>query len=108
MRHYTVEELPEVKADLRALNNSQLVQVEKAIKKVLQNPLPKTEGGLGNPLGNKGGFNLTGLCSIKLRKLGIRVIYDIVRINGVMRIIVVAARADGEVFRLAAKRTGRD
>jgi hypothetical protein len=41
---------------------------------------------------------LTGLCKIKLKKLGIRIIYELVRKGKLMEIIVVAARADDEVY----------
>ena len=92
-------------SDLSALDGSQRKQVLAAIKKVSENPLPKNEGGMGNPLGNKHGSNLTGYCKIKLLKLGLRVVYEVVRIDNVMKIIVIAIRSDDEVYRLAAKRT---
>ena len=50
--------------DLKQLDNHQRRIVQKAILKVLQNPLPFTEGGLGIPLGNKYDYNLTGYCEI--------------------------------------------
>ena len=66
--------------------------------------MPKSEGGYGNPLGNKQGRNLTGLLKIKLKKLGIRVVYDLIRDKKEMRIIVIAARADSEVYTVAGSR----
>ncbi|MDR2167599.1 MAG: hypothetical protein LBE35_07105 [Clostridiales bacterium] len=66
--------------------------------------MPKNEGGYGNPLGHKYGMNLTGLCSIKLHKLGIRVVYKVIRVGNIMKIIVVAARADEKVYRIAHRR----
>jgi len=107
MKH-KIEYTEESKSDLKKLNESQRKIVRKAIDKVAQNPLPKNEGGYGNPLGNKGGYNLTGLCKIKLLKLGIRVIYKVIRTDKIMKIIVIAARADDEVYDLAAKRTGEE
>ncbi|MDR3148559.1 MAG: type II toxin-antitoxin system RelE/ParE family toxin [Oscillospiraceae bacterium] len=104
MNTWEVEFTAEAVKDRDALNSSVRNQVYKAIRKVSQNPLPKNEGGYGEPLGNKQGHNLTGLCKIKLLKLGIRVIYKAVRENGVMKIIVIAARADDEVYEIAAKR----
>lgn len=41
---------------------------------------------------------------IKFKDLGIRVVYKIVRVEGVMRIIVVSARTDEQVYKGAAKR----
>ena len=90
--------------DLRALDGGQRKAVLKAITKVSQNPLPAREGGYGKPLGNKHGFDLTGLCKIKLVKEGIRVVYALIRTETAMKIVVIAARADDEVYELAAQR----
>ena len=62
------------------------------------------EGGYGKPLGNKIGINLTNLMKIKFRDLGIRVVYKIERIDGIMKIIVISARTDEQVYKEAAKR----
>jgi len=105
--NYIYEYSDDAKKDLAEFNKSQIAQIEKAIEKVLTNPLPQNEGGYGKPLGNKQGKNLTGLCKIKLKKLGIRVIYELVRKDEIMEIIVVAARADEEVYDIAAKRIKR-
>ena len=94
----------EAKADLRDLDGSQRKAVLKAITKVSQNPLPTSEGGYGKPLGNKHGNDLTGLCKIKLVKEGIRIVYALIRTETTMKIIVIAARADDEVYELAAQR----
>lgn len=67
--------LPEAAKDLKNLAGNQRLMVIKAIGKVLQNPLPVTEGGYGKPLGNKQGSDLTGFLKIKLRDAGIRVVY---------------------------------
>ena len=76
----------------------------KAINKVAENPLAQAEGGYGKPLGHKGSTNLSGYYKIKLLKLGLRVVYKVIRENSVMRIIVVSARADDEVYIVAQKR----
>ncbi|MDR3289049.1 MAG: type II toxin-antitoxin system RelE/ParE family toxin [Peptococcaceae bacterium] len=94
--------------DRRELDGSVRKQVDKAIYKVAKNPLPKSEGGYGEPLGSKHGKNLTGLLKIKLTKLGIRVVYKLVREGGIMKIIVVAARADDEVYEIADSRKERE
>ena len=99
--HYT----DEAKTDLRDLDGSQRKSVLKAIKKVSQNPLPVNEGGYGKPLGNRHGKDLTGLCKIKLMKEGIRVVYALVRTETTMKIVVIAARSDDEVYEAAAQRT---
>jgi len=101
---WQVEYLKDAVDDMKQLDHAQRVQVVKAINKVAVNPLPQAEGGYGKPLGNKGTTNLAGLFKIKLLKIGIRVVYKLVREDAVMKIIVVSARADDEVYRLAQKR----
>jgi len=105
---WQVEYLRDAVDDIKQLDHAQRVQVIKAINKVAVNPLAQAEGGYGKPLGNKGITNLAGFCKIKLLKLGIRVVYKLVREDNVMKIIVVSARADDEVYRLAEKRKKND
>jgi mRNA interferase RelE/StbE len=100
MRVWEVEFTDDSKNDRDELDGSVKAQVNKAIYKVLQNPLPQSEGGYGRPL--KG--VLAGLLKIKLKKSGIRIIYKLVRTDDVMKIIVIAARADDEVYEIAEKR----
>ncbi len=101
---WKVEYLRAAAEDLRNLDHSQRIQVAKAIHKVSENPLPRSEGGYGKPLGNKGGTFLTGYYKIKLQKLGLRVVYRIVREEDTMKIIVVSARENDEVYIIAEKR----
>jgi len=95
----------EAKRDLQGFNPEQRRQIGIQIEKFSENPLPKSEGGYGNPLGNKQGRNLTGLCKITLKKMGVRIVYKLIRTDKIMRIVVIAARADHEVYDIAAKRT---
>ena len=101
---WKVEYLREALEDIKKLDSSQRMQVVKAVNKVAVNPLPQTEGGYGKLLGNKGGTTLVGYCKIKLLKLGLRVVYTLVRENSIMKVIVVSTRADDEVYILAQKR----
>lgn len=101
---WSVEFLEEAKKDIQKLERSATIQVLKGIQKVSQNPLSVQEGGYGKPLGNKNGVNLTNLLKIKFRDLGIRVVYKIERMEDVMKIIVISARTDEQVYREAAKR----
>lgn len=96
--------LPEATKDFKSLAGNQQTMVAKAIKKVLENPLPAAEGGYGKPLGNKGGNNLTGLLKIKLKSAGIRVVYKLVRTETEMLVVVIGARADEEVYDTAQHR----
>ena len=104
---WEIEFLEEAEKDMKKLDHSAQIQVLKGIMKVRKNPLPGEEGGYGKRLGNKSGTNLTNLLKIKFRDLGIRVVYKIERVNGVMKIIVVSARTDEKVYKEAAKRRNR-
>lgn len=99
-----IEFLEEAEKDMKKLDHSAQIQVLKGIRKVSQNPLPVEEGGYGKPLGNKIGINLTNLMKIKFRDIGICVVYKIERIDGIMKIIVISARTDEQVYKEAAKR----
>ena len=110
MKEWTLEFDIDAKNDFDNLDGSQKPQVAKAIKKVLKNPLPDYEGGYGKPLGNKGGRDLRGLLKIKLKKLGLRVVYRLEydKENNIMKIIVISLRSDDEVYETAAKRIKRE
>jgi mRNA interferase RelE/StbE len=97
--------LKEAVEDLKRLDHSQRLQVLKAINKVSSNPLPQNEGGYGKPLGNRNSTRLAGYLKIKLKRLGLRVVYKLIKEKDVMKVIVVSARADDEVYLLAQKRT---
>ena len=101
---WQIEFLDEALNDLRKLDGSVKVQVLKGIRKVSQNPLPTTQGGYGKPLGSKSGSNLTGLLKIKFRDLGLRVVYKTEILNGIMKIIIISARSDDEVYKQAELR----
>ncbi len=102
--NWKVSYLPEAADDLLRLDGSAQRQVLKAIAKVSQNPLPFTEGGYGKPLGNKQSKALTGLQKIKLKAADIRIIYDLIRTETMMLIVVIGIREDGSVYAEAMKR----
>ncbi|HJC25956.1 MAG TPA: type II toxin-antitoxin system RelE/ParE family toxin [Candidatus Eisenbergiella merdavium] len=101
---WTIEFLDEAEKDLKKLDRSVRIQVVKGIRKVSQNPLSVQEGGYGKPLGNKTGNNLTNLLKIKFRDLGIRVVYKTIRLDNIMKIIVISARTDEQVYKEAGRR----
>ncbi|MEG0016525.1 MAG: type II toxin-antitoxin system RelE/ParE family toxin [Gordonibacter sp.] len=101
---WELEYLPEAKEDLRRLDNSQRLRVAKALEKVRANPQSSDEGGFGKPLGNKRVSQLSGLMKIKLKNEGIRIVYKLERTESCMRVIVIGARSDNEVYREAVKR----
>lgn len=104
---WKVHYLKEAENDLDSLDNSVRRIVIKGIIKVATNPLPQSLGGYGNPLGNVKGINLTNLLKIKFRDLGIRVVYKIEIKDSVMKVIVVSARTDEQVYKEALKRRNR-
>lgn len=101
---WTIHYLPEALEDLRKLDGSQKLLIRKALQKVCQNPLPESEGGYGKWLGNKGSANLSGFLKIKLRGASLRIVYQLVRLEEGMLIIIIGAREDDEVYELAQKR----
>ena len=101
---WQIEYLEEAKKDLKKLDRSAQIIVLKGIDKVSENPLPVQQGGYGKPLGNKSGTNLTNLLKIKFRDIGIRVVYKVEYTATVMKIIVISARVDEQVYIEATKR----
>lgn len=102
---WQIKYIKEAEKDLKNLDRSQQLQVLKAIDKVSKNPLSTLEGGYGKMLGNKNNINLTGYYKIKLKSLGLRVVYGLIRENNVMKIIVISVRNDEMVYKIAAERT---
>ena len=94
--------------DLKNFAGNLRLMAVKAIGKVLQNPLPVTEGGYGKPLGNKQGNDLSGFLKIKLRDAGIRVVYKLIRSETEMLVVVIGARADDEVYETAQHRAKKN
>ena len=90
--------------DLKALDGSVKQRIVNAIAKVAQNPLPRQEGGMGWPLGNKQGINLANFLKIKMRGIGYRVVYELHRTEKSMEIIIISVREDNEVYKEAYKR----
>ncbi len=102
--NWNVVYLPEAVKDMKKLAGNQQILVAKAIKKVSQNPLPENEGGYGKPLGNHNDTKLAGLMKIKLKSAGLRIVYQLIRTDTEMIIVVIGARADDEVYDIAQKR----
>lgn len=68
------------------------------------NPLPYTEGGYGKPLGHHAANNLTDLLKVKLRKAGLRIVYQLERRGKQMIVVIIDIRDDERIYRLAEKR----
>ena len=103
-KNWTVNFLPETVNDFKNIDHSSVLQVRKVIERVSSNPLPQSEGGYGKPLGNNTYSRLANCCKIKLKKAGIRVVYKLIRKDTEMTIIIIGARKDVEVYRIAEER----
>ena len=95
--NWTLKFLPEAQKDFEQLAGNQKLLV-------VQNPVSIYEGGYGKPLGSKSGTDLSGLLKIKLRDAGLRIVYKLVRTETSMLVIVIGARADDAVYKIAEKR----
>jgi len=104
MSSWKVVYTEEAQDDLQSFDHSVQLIILKNIDKVVQNPLPNTEGGYGKPLGNSGNTHLSGLLKIKLRASGIRIVYQLVRTELSMKVIVIALRDDNQVYKIAHSR----
>lgn len=104
---WTLDFHPKADKELEKLNSSPKSHVVKAIFKVSKNPLPQSEGGYGKPLGNKHSSKLAGCLKIKLKSIGIRVVYKLIRTDNVMKIIIISIRDDDEVCKEAERRINR-
>jgi len=98
---------PEAVKDLKKLDNSLKKQVLAGIRKVSHNPVSQHEGGYGKPLGHINGDNLTGFFKIKYKRIGIRVVYTLVKERESMNIIVISIRDDEECYKLANRRKNK-
>lgn len=95
----------DARKDLESLDGHQRRIVIKALDKIVQNPLPRTLGGYGIPLGNKHGFDLKGCCEVKLRGQNLRVIYKLENRKMIMIKVAIDKRGDFEAYRSAYNRT---
>ena len=102
--NWTVRFIPKAQDDFDHLDGSQQRQVVNALRKVSTNPLPYTEGGYGKPLGHHTTSDLTGLLKVKLKKVGLRIVYQLERHDNRMIIIIIDIRDDERVYRLAERR----
>ncbi len=100
---WKIEYIKEAQRDLQKLDAYNRRIILKAIEKTAQRPLPPPDG-IGKSLGNHAAANLSGYYKIKLRDLGYRVVYGLVREGNVMKVIVISIRDDDAVYREAERR----
>jgi len=104
MMKWTIDFYDEAEKEFTKLDGSPKFQVAKAIRKVSQNPLPQSEGGYGKPLSNTQSSKLAGCMKIKLKSIGLRVVYQLIREDTLMRIVIISIRDDDEVYKEAERR----
>ena len=100
---WKIEYIKEAQRDLQRLDPYNRKLVLKAIEKTAERPLPPPEG-IGKPLGSHAAANLSGYYKIKLRDLGYRVVYGLIREGNTMKVIVISVREDEAVYREAERR----
>ena len=100
---WKIEYIKEAQRDLLKLDpyNRRIILKEK--KKTAERPLSPPDG-IGKPLGHHASSNLTGYYKIKLRDLGYRVVYGLVREKEVMKVIVISIRDEEAVYQEAERR----
>ena len=75
---WSIRYTEKAKQDLSLLDNSVRKQLLKVVDRVAKNPLPSSQGGYGKPLGNNQSSKLSGCLKIKLKSIGLRVVYKLV------------------------------
>ena len=100
---WKIEYIKEAQRDLKRLDPYNRKLILKAIDKTAERPLPPPDG-IGKPLGNHASAKLSGYYKIKLRDLGYRVVYQLIRQDDMMRIIVISIRDDEAVYKEAERR----
>jgi len=84
--------------DFRELSKAQLILIYKQFKKL------KTSPELGKPLGNKGGYNLTGYRKMYVDKKRVRIVYTIVEEIITVEVVAIGKRDDMVVYEKAYRR----
>lgn len=101
---YKLSFIKDAKKDYLKLDGSQKIIVDKALKKIVKNPLSNTEGGYGKALSNLSNSNLAGLLKVKLKSSGLRIVYKLEKINDKVVVIVIGMRDDSKVYKEAERR----
>ena len=100
---WKIEYIKEAQRDLQRLDPYNRKLILKAIENTAERPLSPPEG-IGKPLSSHAAANLSGYYKIKLRDLGYRVVYGLIREGNTMKVIVISVREDEAVYREAERR----
>ena len=99
MAEYRILLHPAALIEIQSLEGRVCAVVAKQIAKLAKYPF------LGDPLGNKHGYDLTGYRKMYADRKRIRIVYSIVEDMVLVKIIAIGRRADNEVYRDADART---
>jgi mRNA interferase RelE/StbE len=98
MKIYKIAFHPDAQKELLSLDGSIRIIVLKQINKLKQFPQ------LGELLGNKHGYDLTGYRKLYAHKKNIRIVYSIIEERILVKIIAIGKREDFQVYRDADNR----
>ncbi len=98
MLTYKIDLFPEVKDDIAALDNSSRILVFKQLRKIQKSPE------LGELLGNKAGYELSGCRKMYADNKRIRIVYRIIEDKIIVEVIAIGERDDMAVYKTAADR----
>ncbi|MDY6066056.1 MAG: type II toxin-antitoxin system RelE/ParE family toxin [Finegoldia sp.] len=101
---YKLSFIKEAIEDYKHLDGSNRKVVNKALKRILLNPMPNYEGGYGKPLANLSNSKLAGFMKIKLKNSGIRIVYKLEKRENEVLVIIIGAMTDEKVYKEAEKR----
>ena len=95
---YKIDLFPDVKDDIAALDNSSRILVFKQLRKIQKSPE------LGELLGNKAGYELSGCRKMYADNKRIRIVYRIIEDKIIVEVIAIGERDDMAVYKTAADR----
>ena len=95
---YEIKFHPEALKDFCALDGSIKILVKKQLEKLKTSPF------LGEELGNKNGFDLSGYRKMYVCKKQVRIVYSVKENILLVEIIAIGKRNDMEVYKTADKR----
>lgn len=95
---YKVVLTAEAANDFRRLDGSVKKHVARQLKKLEESPH------LGQPLGKRAGFDLTGYYKLSAAGKAIRIVYRIIEQEVVVEVVGIGRRADFEVYADVARR----
>ena len=96
--NYKLELLAEADDDIDKFSNREKILIYKQFKKILNSPE------LGQLLGNKNGYNLSGCRKMYADSKKIRIVYRIIDYKIIIEVVAVGKRGDMEVYAKASKR----